>query len=313
MALCWRDMEHSVVTLQRSLNALPKSLGQQARQINIFYRGISAGTKSTELLRVWWREGFSCHLSGPTDSFPDNSAYWPSLQTVATNQHGSVTFLRTLIWSCSTPIPDFSGSGAMYWEQNCRHIMWRCQTCQDSPQQVRLQSAGRFVTECFVPGRETRSVHNRSTVAERLMCCRGDKSQAEEANRVHFWISNIISGDGRALLLADFVNFLTNDPQPFSSQPIIWHVPGWKSGHYEKCNWIDPRPDTTWTEMGVSSCQLDLLGHYFPGRHSTILSAGDARSSGSQLCMLMGSYSREGMDGRVIKMPFALKLRLSYR
>lgn len=52
MALCWRDMEHSVVTLQRSLNALPKSLGQQARQINISYRGISAGTKSTELLRV---------------------------------------------------------------------------------------------------------------------------------------------------------------------------------------------------------------------------------------------------------------------
>lgn len=52
MALCWRDMERSVVTLQRSLNVLPKSLGQQARQISIFYSWISAGTKSTELLSV---------------------------------------------------------------------------------------------------------------------------------------------------------------------------------------------------------------------------------------------------------------------
>lgn len=201
----------------------------------------------------------------------------------------------------------------MYWEQNCRHITWRCQTCQDSRRHVRLQSARRFVTGCFVLGRETRSVRNRSTVAGRLMCCRGDKSQAEEASRVHFWISNITFGDGRALLLADFINFLTNDPRPFSLQPIIWHVPGWKSGHYEKCNWIDPRPDTTRSEMRVPSCRLALLGHYFPGRHSTILSAGDARSSQSQLRMLMESYSREGTDARVIKMPFALKLRSSYR
>lgn len=103
-------MKHSVVTLQRSLNAMAKSLGQQARQISIFYSWISAGTMSTDLLSVRWGEGFSCHLSGPTDSFPDISAYWPSLQTVTTNQHSSVTFLRTLIWSCSTPTPNFSGS-----------------------------------------------------------------------------------------------------------------------------------------------------------------------------------------------------------
>lgn len=115
MALCWQDMEHSIVTLQRSLNAMPKSLGQQSRQINIFYSWISAGTMSNELLSVWWSEGFSCHLSGPTDSFPHNSAYWPSLQTVTTNQHGSVTFLGTLIWFCSTLIPDFSGSWCHVW------------------------------------------------------------------------------------------------------------------------------------------------------------------------------------------------------
>lgn len=52
MALCWQDMEHSIVTLQRSLNAMPKSLGQQSRQINIFYSWISAGTMSNELLSV---------------------------------------------------------------------------------------------------------------------------------------------------------------------------------------------------------------------------------------------------------------------
>ena len=54
---------------------MAKSLGQQARQISIFYIWISAGTMSTELLSVRWGEGFSCHLSGPTDSFPDNLAY----------------------------------------------------------------------------------------------------------------------------------------------------------------------------------------------------------------------------------------------